>query len=68
MENKTIADLMICPNCGSDNCFCYDYDVHFVKGDLLDAHAIMKCDCKDCHKSFQIGFQFEYNITKHWNR
>lgn len=69
MKNKTIEDILICPYCGSDNCFCYDHDeVEFGKGGLLDEHVIMNCDCKDCHKNFQVGFQFEYNITKHWVR
>lgn len=64
--SKSIEDVMICPNCGSENCYCYsvdELDFSYGKG----YHAT-DCHCKECSKDFRLCFEFKYNITKSWVR
>lgn len=68
MKNKTIEDILICPHCGSDNCFDYCTDeVDFSTG-AGPAHYYVDCHCNNCYKDFRLCFEFEYNVTKHWVR
>lgn len=64
MKNvRDIYDVMICPECGNNNCYVYSTDeIEFEfngKG-----HYYADCICKDCSKNFRLYTQFEYNITE----
>lgn len=69
MKNKTIEDILICPNCGSDDCYEYSTDeISFDATVILPAHYYVDCSCNNCGRDFRLCFEFEYNITKHWVR
>ncbi len=60
---KNIYDIMICPECGSDNTYQYDLDgVEFY----LDNTGYYKffCQCQDCKTSFVKRMRFKYEITE----
>lgn len=68
MKNKTIEDILVCPECGAE---AYEYnidEISFTTSTLFPAHYFVDCSCPKCKKDFRLCFEFEYNITKHWVR
>lgn len=65
MENKTIDDVMICPNCKSDNCYEYSTDEIEFSGDGT-GHYFVDCHCSNCKKDFRLRMFFKYTITDSW--
>lgn len=63
MINKTIDDVMICPNCQSKNCYEYSTDEIEFSYDST-GHYFTDCHCKDCNDNFRLYTEFTYNITK----
>ena len=65
MENKTIDDVMICPNCKSDNCYHYNTDeIEFSNEGT--GHYFIDCQCIDCNHCFRLRAFFKYTITDIW--
>lgn len=62
--NKTVDDIMVCPACGSDNCYSYDTDEVEFSGDGT-GHYFADCCCKDCDKHFRAYMYFKYQVTSH---
>lgn len=64
--SKTIEDVMICPNCGSDDCYQWDTDeIDFATG---NEHYYVYCKCNSCNKNFKLCMNFKYEITRYWAR
>lgn len=59
---KSIIDVMICPDCNSDNCYSFDVDEIDFDTDNT-GHYNIDCRCKDCGKIFRIYTKFKYTIT-----
>lgn len=69
MKNKTIEDILICPNCGAEAYEYNDDEISFsTTSTVFPAHAFIDCSCPKCGNGFRLCFEFEYNITKHWVR
>ena len=62
-KNKTIADTMTCPECGSDNCYEYSTDEAAFNGNG-NGHYYADCTCNDCLKNFRIYTDFKYSVVK----
>lgn len=65
MKNKTIEDILICPDCGAE---AYEYSTDEIEFNVGagPAHYYVDCSCPNCKKDFRLCFEFEYKITKHW--
>ena len=59
---KTIEDVMICPQCGSKNCY-EDYTEEFGFGSDGTGFYIVSCCCDECESDFQLHVDFEYNVS-----
>ncbi len=59
---KTINDVMICPHCGSDDCYMYNTDECNFDEDNTGKY-IIDCSCKTCNKYFRLYTNFTYEIT-----
>lgn len=60
---KTIVDVMICPECGSEDTYEYDTDeIEFLADGT--GHYYCYCSCRDCMKKFKMCMEFEYSVTK----
>ena len=62
-----IADVMLCPDCNSDDCYEYDTDeIEFgVNG---TGHHYIDCHCNECGRNFRLYTEFEYSVTKAYTR
>lgn len=64
---KTIDDVMICPQCGSDETFEHDVDeLEFSYNGT--GHYIVICYCKQCQECFNLHMNFKYEVTDSWTR
>ena len=63
MEKRSIKDVMICPYCGSDDCYEFSTDEIYFEDDNK-GHYSVDCHCNDCKKDFRLVMNFEYNVTK----
>ena len=64
---KTIADVMRCPNCNSENCYEYSMDEVEFSADGT-GHYFVDCHCADCQKNFRLCTYFKYSITEAYTR
>lgn len=59
----TFNEVLICPNCKSDN--CYELGTDEIEFDTDGTgHYYADCYCSDCKKYFRLYTNFEYSITK----
>lgn len=58
-----IYDYMICPKCGSDQCYDFSIDAIDFKIDGTGYYGV-DCHCKNCNKDFRFSVNFEYKITE----
>ena len=63
MKKRTLDDVMICPYCGSDNCYDFGEDEICFENDNK-GHYSVDCHCINCNKDFRLVMNFEYNVTK----
>ena len=62
MNKKTIADIMNCPVCNSENTYMYGHDdVDF--GYDGTGHYMFYCSCKDCKHNWKAKMEFTYEVT-----
>lgn len=67
MSNKDIYDVMICPDCDSDDCYTYDTDeIEFDVGG--DGHYYVDCHCRNCENTFRLYIKFKYSVTDAYTR
>ena len=60
---KSIADIMSCPYCRSDNTYIYNTDeVDFDYNNI--GHYYFDCHCDNCIRNFRKHIEFKYEITK----
>lgn len=64
---KTIDDVMICPDCKSDNCYSYDTDEVEFSYDGT-GHYYVNCQCRECKNTFRLYAKFKYEITDSYTR
>ena len=64
---KSIDDVMICPYCGSDDCYEYSTDELGFDSDGT-GHYYVDCHCKKCNDGFRLCTEFEYSVTKSHTR
>ena len=62
----TITDI-VCTKCGSYNTTIIGTDEIEFDPDGT-GHYFADVYCYDCNKSFRMCYNFEYKITKYWNR
>lgn len=62
LVGKSVDDVMICPKCGSNNCFEYSTDEIEFSYDNT-GHYFVNCRCKDCDKGFILYTRFKYELT-----
>lgn len=62
-NKKSIDDVMICPYCGSEDCYEYCTDEIGFDSDGT-GHYYVDCHCTDCNKNFRLCTEFEYSVTK----
>lgn len=67
MDNKTIDDVMICPNCNSDDTYSYSTDEIEFSYDGT-GHYFVDCKCNKCNNNFRLYMRFNYNITQAYTR
>ena len=61
-DKKTIADIEVCPNCGSENVYFHGTDeIEF--GYDSKGHYRAYYHCKDCDKEFMFQMKFNYEVT-----
>lgn len=58
----SIDDVMICPECGSDNCYPWDTDTIVFNGDNTGRYY-EDCACRDCKAHFRLYTTFKYELT-----
>ncbi len=63
----TISDVMICPECKSDNTYEYDTDEIEFNWDGT-GHYCVYCQCKECGKRFKLCMNFNYLVTESYTR
>lgn len=63
MENKTIEDIMVCPKCGSND--CYEFGVDEVDFNSTNPHYSIDCHCKNCNIDFRLRMTFSYQIKEY---
>jgi hypothetical protein len=60
---KSLDDVMICPNCESDDCYTYSTDeIEFSAN--CTGHYYVDCHCKNCGRNFRLYAEFNYSVTK----
>jgi hypothetical protein len=62
MSDKTIGDVMICPTCGSEDCYMYNTDECYFEEDNTGVY-IIDCSCKSCKAHFRLYTKFAYSLT-----
>lgn len=66
-KHVSLYDVMICPNCGSNN--CYEYEPHIIEfGANGNGHYSMHCTCNECLHNFRLYTEFEYSIEKSYTK
>ena len=60
---KSIDDVMICPYCGSEDCYEYCTDEICLDSDCT-GHYYVDCHCNKCNDAFRLYTYFEYSVTK----
>lgn len=58
-----IADIMLCPDCGSDDCDEYGTD-EVVFGVDGTGYSYIHCRCNKCGKEFRLYTDFKYSVVK----
>lgn len=67
MKTKTLADVMICPHCKSENCYEHSTDeIEFNSNGI--GHYFVDCHCVECQKDFRLCTYFNYSITEAYTR
>lgn len=64
---KTIDDVMICPKCGSDNCYLYNEDEVEFSYDGT-GHYNIDCRCEECNNYFRLYTKFKYEVIDSYTR
>lgn len=60
---KNIYDIMVCPECDSDNTYQYDDDeIEF--SDDNTGHYRFFCKCQDCGTRFVKNMYFKYEVKE----
>jgi len=62
-NKKSIDDVMICPYCGSQDCYEYSTDELGFDSDGT-GHYYVDCHCQKCGEDFRLCTEFEYSVTK----
>lgn len=62
LAGKSVDDVMICPKCGSDNCYEYSTDELEFSSDNT-GHYFVDCRCRDCSHGFRLYTRFKYELT-----
>lgn len=62
LAGKSVDDVMICPKCGSNNCYSYNTDEIELDYDNT-GHYFVDCCCKDCKNNFRLYTRFKYELT-----
>ena len=62
-NKKSIDDVMICPYCGSEDCYEYSTDELGFDSDGT-GHYYVDCHCQKCNEDFRLCTEFEYYVTK----
>jgi hypothetical protein len=60
---KSIDDAMICPYCGSEDCYEYNSDEIAFDVDCT-GHYYVDCHCNKCNDDFRLYAEFEYSVIK----
>jgi hypothetical protein len=62
VKMKTIADIMNCPKCGSENTYEYSTDeIEFCYDGT--GHYYVDCACADCKHKWRLRMYFKYDVT-----
>ena len=61
MNKKTIADIMSCPVCNSENTYTYGHDEIDFGYDGKGSY-IFYCHCKECEHDWKNVMNFHYEV------
>lgn len=63
MDKTTLDDVMICPNCNSDDTYSYSTDEIEFDSDGT-GHYYVDCTCRACKHNFRLYTTFKYEIIR----